>query len=85
MTNMQKHRNREAGPWLGAGGRQWGHWSVCELGMSSHQQCWKPASVSSPHSRPNQITSVTMRFGEGFLKLELVIFCCNLRQVHNIG
>lgn len=50
MTNMQKHRTREAGPWLGAGGRQWGHWSVCELCMSSHQQCWQPGSASSLHS-----------------------------------
>lgn len=70
MTNMQKHRKREAGPWLGAGGRQWGHWSVCELEMSSHQPCWKSGSVSSLHSHPNQITSVTMRFREGFLKLD---------------
>lgn len=85
MTNMQKHRNRETGPWTGVGGRQWGHWSVCEPGMSSHQQCWKPASLSSPHSCPNQITSVTMRFGEGFLKLDENHSCYFLLQPKNLS
>lgn len=80
MTNMQKHRNREAGPWPGAGGRQWGHWSVCELGMSSHQQCWKPGSDSSPHSCVGDNEAGGGEAGEGFLRLDENHACYVLLQ-----